>query len=70
MLEKDFVFMPICNPQGYPQKLWIDVTRAKPRCHFLSWTVNQSMTCTVPNPLGKTFFARQRAAVELRCVTC
>lgn len=33
MSEKDFVFIWRCNPQGYPQKLWIDVRVAKSLCH-------------------------------------
>jgi hypothetical protein len=33
MLEKDFAFILGRNPQGYPQKLWIDVMRSKPHCH-------------------------------------
>ena len=47
MLEKDFVFISMGNPQGYPQKLWIDVTQWKLHCHFLSWTVNESLTSII-----------------------
>jgi len=33
MLEKDFALITACNPQGYPQKLWIDVMPVKLHCH-------------------------------------
>lgn len=69
MLEKDFVFILMGNPQGYPQKLWIDVTRPKPHCHFLSWTLNESVTCLL-SIYSKTFLAHLLISVELEGVTC
>jgi hypothetical protein len=42
MLEKDFVFIMVRNPQGYPQKLWIDVTRLKLERHFVAYCADET----------------------------
>ncbi len=41
MLRKEFAFVARCNPQGYPQKLWIDVIGMQSDCH-----VDRKRECT------------------------